>query len=49
MQMNGLEGKTERAMEVGRRRRETVRWNQMTALRFHMGGDIRHPRPPFGE
>ena len=21
----------------------------MTALRFQTGGDIRHPRPPFGE
>ena len=26
----------------------TVEWNQMTALRFETGGDVRHPRPPFG-
>ena len=26
------------------------KWNQITALRFltGVGGDIRHPRPPFG-
>ena len=41
--------KRERVTGLKRRtRRETVKWNQMTALRFQMGGDIRHPRPPFG-
>ena len=39
--------KTETAMCVGRTREEIVKWNQMTALRFQKGGDIRHPRPPF--
>ena len=40
---------TERARRVGRKtREEKVKWNQMTVLRFQMGGDIRHPRPPFG-
>ena len=40
---------TEKAIGLGRRtREEIVKWNQMTALRFQMGGDIRHPRPPFG-
>ena len=29
-------------------REEIAKWNQMTALRFQTGGDIRHPRPPFG-
>ena len=28
-------------------REEIVKWNQITALRFKTGGDIRHPRPPF--
>ena len=42
--------KTERGTRLGRRTREvTVKWNQMTALRFQTGErDIRHPRPPFG-
>ena len=32
----GGKGKTERAMGIGRRTREkTVKWNQMTALRFY--------------
>ena len=40
--------KTERVIRLGRRtRKETVKWNQMTVLRFQTGGDIRHPRPPF--
>ena len=43
-------GKTERVTGLGRRTREEIaKWNQMTALRFQTGGgDIRHPRPPFG-
>ena len=41
--------KTERVTGLGRRAREEIaKWNQMTALRFQTGGDIRHPRPPFG-
>ena len=41
--------KTERVTGLGRRTREEIaKWNQMTALRFQTGGDIRHPRPPFG-
>ena len=41
--------KTERVIRLGRRtRKETVKWNQMTVLRFQTGGDIRHPQPPFG-
>ena len=41
---------TERAVGIGRKPRDqTVKWNHMTALRFHRkGGDIRHPRPPLG-
>ena len=40
--------KTERVTGLGRRTREEIaNWNQMTALRFQTGGDIRHPRPPF--
>ena len=41
---------TERVIGLGRRtREEIVKWNQMTALRFQTaGGDIRHPRSPFG-
>ena len=43
------EDKTERITGLGRRIREEIaKWNQMTALRFKTGGDIRHPRPPFG-
>ena len=53
VQENGPAGrkkdKTERIILLGRRtREEIVKWNQMTALRFQTGGDIRHPRPPFG-
>ena len=41
--------KTERVTGLGRRTREEIaKWNQVTALRFQTGGDIRHPRPPFG-
>ena len=40
--------RTERVIGLGRRtREEIVKWNQMTALRFQTGGDIRHPRPTF--
>ena len=40
--------KTERVTGLGRKtRKEIVKRNQMTALRFHTGGDNRHPRPPF--
>ena len=43
------EEKTKRAMGVGSRARELVKWNQMTALRFQTGvGDIRHPRLSLG-
>ena len=39
----------QRVTGLGRRKREEIaKWNQMTALRFQTGGDIRHPRPPFG-
>ena len=42
-------GKTERVTGLGRRTRKgIVKWNQMTALRFQTGGDIRHPRAQFG-
>ena len=45
----GSKGKIERVTGLGRRTREEIaKWNQMTALRFQTGGDIRHPRPPFG-
>ena len=41
--------KTERVTRLGRRTREALaKWNQLTALRFQTGGDIRHPQPPFG-
>ena len=41
--------KTERVTGLGRRlRKEIAKWNQMTALTFQTGGDIRHPQPPFG-
>ena len=40
--------KTERVTGLGRKtRKEIVKRTQMTALRFHTGGDNRHPRPPF--
>ena len=40
--------KTERVTGLGRKTREEIaKWNQMTALRFQTGGDIRHPWPPF--
>ena len=40
---------TERVTGLGRRtREEIVKWNQMTALRFQLGGDMRYSRPPFG-
>ena len=42
--------KTERVTGLSRRpRKEIVKWNQMTALRFETWGDIRHPQPPFGD
>ena len=41
--------KIERVTGLGRRTREEIaKWNQMTAVRFLTGGDIRHPRPHFG-
>ena len=41
--------KTERVTGLGRKtREEIVKWNQMTALRFQTGGDIRPSRPPLG-
>ena len=54
VQENGPAGrkkkKTERVTGLGRNsREEIVKWNQITALRFQTGGDIRHPRPPVGE
>ena len=40
---------TGRVTGLGRRtREEIVKWNQMTPLRFQKGGDVKHPRPPFG-
>ena len=40
---------TERVTGLGRRtRQETAKWNQMAALRFQTGEDIRHLRLPFG-
>ena len=43
------EDKTERVTGRGRKTKETVKWNQMTALRFQTGGgDIIHPQPVFG-
>ena len=45
----GERGGGERVTRLDRKtREETVKRNQMTALRFPTGGDIRHPRPPFG-
>ena len=46
----GRNDKIEKVTGLGRRTREEIaKWNQMTALRFKTGGgDIRHPRPPFG-
>ena len=41
--------KTEGATGLGRITREQIElWNQMTALGFQTGGDIRNIRPPFG-
>ena len=41
---------TDRVAGLGRSpREEIVKWNQMTALRFQTGGDIRHPGLPSGE
>ena len=38
---------TERVIGLGRRTREEIaKWNQMTALGFQTGGNIRHPWPP---
>ena len=43
------EDKTERITGLGRKtREEIVKWNQITALIFQTGGDIRYTRPPFG-
>ena len=45
----GERGGGERVTRLDRKtREETVKRNQMTALRFPTGADIRHPRPPFG-
>ena len=39
--------KTERVTGLGRRTREEIaKWNQMTALRFQTGEDIRHSGMP---
>ena len=47
-QENGPAGrkkdKTQRVIGLGRTREETVKWNQMTALRFQTGG--RHQTSP---
>ena len=49
MDQQAEKGKTERETGLGRRTREGIaKWNQMTALRFQMGGDIRHLQPPLG-
>ena len=49
MEQQAEKDKTEKVTGLGRRtREEIVKWNQMTALRFRMGGDIRHPRSSFG-
>ena len=43
------EDKTERIALLGRRTSEDiVKWNQMTALTFQTGEDIRYPQCPFG-
>ena len=48
MDQQAEKDQTERVTGLGRRTREEIaKWNQMTALRFQTGGDIRHPRPPF--
>ena len=43
--------KTERITGLGRRtREETAKWNQMTALRFHTGGETSDiPGLPLGD
>ena len=49
MDQQAEKNKAERVTGLGRRTREQIaKWNQMTALSFRQGGDIRHPRPPFG-
>ena len=49
MDQQAEKDKTERVTGLGRRTREEIaKWNQMTALRFLTGGDIRLPRRPFG-
>ena len=49
MDQQAEKDKTETVTGLGRRTREEIaKWNQMTALRFLTGGDIRHPRRPFG-
>ena len=49
MDQQAEKDKTERVTGLGRRTGEEIaKWNQMTALRFLTGGDIRHPRRPFG-
>ena len=32
-----------------RKTREEIKWNQITALRFQTGGDIRYAQPPLGD
>ena len=50
MDQQAEKDKTERVIGLVRKTREDIaKWNQMTAMRFQTGGDIRHPRPPFGE
>ena len=46
---NWWKKRQDKAMGVGRTRKEIVKWNQMTARRFQTGGVLRHPWPPFGE
>ena len=41
---------TERVTGLGKKNKSgDSKVEQMTALRFQSGGDIRHPRPPFGD
>ena len=40
--------KSKRIRQKEKQTEETGKGNQITALRFQTGGDIRHPRPPFG-
>ena len=48
MDQQAEKDKTERVTGLCRRtRQEIVKWNQVTALRFQTGGDIRHLRPPW--